>query len=65
MLTRNRSAGGREMKVLLTAPLESDPEVVLEREEKRQNRELRRKCDQMRLEAALGWDTDLIERIRA
>lgn len=54
-----------EIYALLTAPLESDPEVVLEREGKRQQRELRRQCDRMRLEEALGWDTDLIKRLRA
>jgi len=32
------------------------PEVVLECEEKRQAGELRRQCDRMRLEAALGFD---------
>jgi hypothetical protein len=45
-----------------SAPLESDPEVVLLREEKRQARELRRQCDRLLLEAAVGWDTDLINR---
>jgi hypothetical protein len=27
------------------------------------SRELRRQCDRIRLEEALGWDTDLIERL--
>ena len=31
-----------------------------DREEKRQQRELRRQCDRLMLEAALGWDSDLI-----
>jgi HK97 family phage prohead protease len=52
-----------EMYALLSTPLPSDPEVVLEREEKRQARELRRKCDRLRLEAALGFDADLIKRV--
>jgi hypothetical protein len=52
-----------EMYALLTAPLESDPEVALEREAKRQQRELRRQCDRMRLEEALGWDADLINEL--
>ena len=43
-------------------PAEVRPEVVLEREERRQQRELRRQCDRMRLEEALGWDADLIDR---
>jgi hypothetical protein len=55
-----RNQARDEMYALLTAPLESDPEMVLEREEKRQARELRRKCNRMRLEAALGFDEDLI-----
>jgi HK97 family phage prohead protease len=41
-------------------PVESDP---IEREEKRQARELRRQCDRMRLEAALGFDAELIDRL--
>jgi HK97 family phage prohead protease len=52
-----------EMYALLSAPLSSDPEMVLEREEKRQQRELRRQCDRLRLEEALGWDTELIKQI--
>jgi hypothetical protein len=36
-----------------------------EREEKRQAGELRRKCDRVRLEAALGFDPDLIARTQA
>jgi hypothetical protein len=35
----------------------------IEREEKRQQRELRRRCDRIQLEAALGFDTDLIKEI--
>ena len=60
---RMRDRARDEMYALLTAPLESDPEVVLEREEKRQQRELRRECDRLLLEEALGWDTDLIRRV--
>jgi hypothetical protein len=37
--------------------------VPLEREEKRQARELRRECDGMRLKASLGWDADLIKEL--
>jgi hypothetical protein len=33
-------------------------EAAVEREENRQARELRRQCDRLRLEAALGWPTD-------
>jgi hypothetical protein len=54
-----------EMFALLSTPLPSDPESVIEREEKRQTRELRRKCDQLMLEAALGFDQELIERFVA
>jgi HK97 family phage prohead protease len=60
---RLRDQARDEMYALLTAPLESDPEVVLEREEKRQARELRRQCDRLRLEAALGFDQDLIDKL--
>jgi HK97 family phage prohead protease len=60
---RLRDQARDEMYALLTAPLESDPEVVLEREEKRQARELRRKCDRLLLEAALGFDQDLIDKL--
>jgi hypothetical protein len=60
-----RNQARDEMYALLTAPLESDPEVVLEREEKRQARELRRQCDRLLLEAALGFDEDLIKRLDA
>jgi hypothetical protein len=38
---------------------------VLEREEKCQDRELRRECDRMRLEMALAFDAELIERTTA
>jgi uncharacterized protein len=62
---RIRNRARDEMYALLTAPLPSDPEVVLEREEKRQARELRRKCDRLQLEAALGFDQELIERFVA
>jgi HK97 family phage prohead protease len=62
---RLREQFSDEMYGLLSAPLASDPEVVLEREEKRQNRELRRRCDRLQLEAALGFDQDLIERFVA
>jgi HK97 family phage prohead protease len=58
---RLRQQFSDEMYALLSAPLPSDPEVVLEREEKRQARELRRKCDRLQLEAALGFDQDLID----
>ncbi len=61
---RLRDQARDEMYALLIAPLESDPEVVLEREEKRQARELRRQCDRLKLEEALGWDTDLIQRFK-
>lgn len=40
-----------------------EPEVALEQEGKRQDRELRRKCDRLRLEAALGFDQDLIDKL--
>jgi HK97 family phage prohead protease len=60
---RLRDRARDEMYALLTAPLESDLEVVLEREEKRQARELRRKCDRLLLEAALDFDADLIKKI--
>jgi HK97 family phage prohead protease len=46
-----------EMLKLLGSAGPSDP---IEREEKRQARELRRKCDRVRLEVALGFDPDLI-----
>jgi hypothetical protein len=36
------------------------PVDPVEREEKRQARELRRKCDRLRLEAALGFDPELL-----
>jgi Caudovirus prohead serine protease len=52
-----------EWRALPTAPLSSDPEVALEREEKRQARELRRQCDRIRLAESLGWDDDLIKRL--
>jgi len=39
-----------QMMALLGA--KQEPEAVIEREEKRQARELRRKCDRIRLEAA-------------
>jgi HK97 family phage prohead protease len=42
---------------------DAGPVDPIEREEKRQARELRRKCDRLRLEAALGFDTDLIQRL--
>jgi hypothetical protein len=64
-LQRVRDRACDEMYALLSAPLASDPEVVLEREEKRQNRELRRKRDRLQLEAALGFDAELIERFAA
>ena len=60
---RLRDQARDEIYALLTAPLESDPEMVLEREEKRQARELRRQCDRMRLEESLGWDADLIKEL--
>jgi hypothetical protein len=62
-LQRVRDRARDEMYALLSAPLPSDPEVVLEREEKRQARELRRKCDRLRLEGALGFDPDLIDKL--
>jgi excisionase family DNA binding protein len=45
---------------LLGGPLE--PAAAIEREEKRQHRELRRKANRVKLEAALSFDTELIER---
>jgi HK97 family phage prohead protease len=48
---------------LLGAPL--PPDAALEREHKRAMRELRRECDRIRLEAALGWDTELIKNLRS
>jgi hypothetical protein len=47
------------MYTLLSGGGSVDP---IEREEKRQARELRRKCDRLRLEAALGFDPDLLAR---
>jgi hypothetical protein len=32
--------------------------------EKRQIRKLRRECDRIRLEESLGWDQELIDRVR-
>ena len=43
-------------------PVERDP---IEREEKRQMRELRLELDRFRLEESLGFDTDLIKRLEA
>jgi uncharacterized protein len=63
-MQRIRDRACDEMYALLSAPLPSDPEVVLEREEKRQARELRRKCDRIQLEAALGFDADLLALVR-
>ena len=40
------------------------PVDAVEREEKRQMRELRREYDRFRLEEALGFDEDLIRRLR-
>jgi hypothetical protein len=40
--------------------LGGDEPYPIEREEKRQAREPRRKCDRIRLEAALGFDPDLL-----
>jgi HK97 family phage prohead protease len=62
---RVRDRARDEIYALLTAPLASDPQVVLEREEKRQARELRREYDRFRLEESLGFDTDLIKRPEA
>jgi Escherichia/Staphylococcus phage prohead protease len=45
-----------------TRPVEGDP---VEREEKRQMRELRLELDRFRLEESLGFDTDLIKRPEA
>jgi hypothetical protein len=58
----------REHKLLsgfLATSTASRPVDPIEREEKRQARELRRKCDRLRLEAALGFDRDLISRLDA
>jgi HK97 family phage prohead protease len=57
----------REHKLLsgfLATSATSRPVDPIEREEKGQARELRRKCDRLMLEAALGWDTDLIKNLR-
>jgi HK97 family phage prohead protease len=62
-LQRMRDRARDEMYALLTTPLASDPQVALEREEKRQARELRRKWDRLQLEAALGFDQDLIDKL--
>jgi hypothetical protein len=43
-------------------PVERDP---IEREEKRQMRELRLELDRFRLEESLGFDTDLIKKLEA
>jgi HK97 family phage prohead protease len=48
---------------LLGGPMPLDD--ALEREHKRAMRDLRRQCDRMRLEAALGWDTELIKNLRS
>jgi hypothetical protein len=60
---RIRTETRDQMYALLAAPLPSDPESVIEREEKRQARELRRQCDRIKLEAALGFDPELIKRV--
>jgi hypothetical protein len=46
---------------LFDAP--DEPLAALDREEKRQAAELRRQCDRVRLEAALGFDSELIGRL--
>jgi hypothetical protein len=46
---------------LLGGPL--PPEDALERQHKREGRELRRKCDRILLEAALGFDAEPIKRV--
>jgi hypothetical protein len=43
--------------------LPDEPLVALDREEKRQAAELRRQVDRIRLEAALGFDSELIGRL--
>jgi HK97 family phage prohead protease len=58
---RLRDGFCNEMVTLLGAPLL--PQDALEREHKRELRELRRKCDRLQLEAALGFDTDMIQRL--
>jgi len=51
--------GGHEPGTLEAGTLEDR----FDREQaRRHQRELRRQCDRMRLEEALGWDTDLINR---
>lgn len=57
---RLRDGFRNEMLALLGAPLPA--EDVLEREHKQELRELRRRCDRLRLEAALGFDPDPIGR---
>jgi hypothetical protein len=59
---RLRAKFRNETLALLGAPLPA--EDALEREHKRELRELRRQCDRIRPEAALGWDTDLIKNLR-
>jgi HK97 family phage prohead protease len=49
-----------EMRTLLGP---TDPVDALDREEKHHARELRRKCDRLQLEAALGFDQDLIDKL--
>jgi HK97 family phage prohead protease len=51
----------QEMYALLTGPSEVP---APKRQRSLLDRELRRECDRMRLEAALGWDTDLINNLR-
>jgi HK97 family phage prohead protease len=61
---RIRSEARAQMLTLLGGSRpSSDPQSVLERDEKRQVRELRRECDRMRLEMSLGFDAELIERL--
>jgi uncharacterized protein len=58
---RIRTEARDQMLALLGGAEPTDP---IEREEKRQARELRRQCDRLRLEAALGFDPELINKVR-
>jgi uncharacterized protein len=54
----------RLLSGFLVPPYGSSPVDPIEREEKRQMRELRLECDRFRLEESLGFDEDLIKRAR-
>jgi hypothetical protein len=57
---RLRREAREQMRSLLGR---TDPVDALEREEKRENLRLRRACDRIRLEAALGFDQTLIDKV--